>query len=448
MSIFHMSPTSFNDLINNDLKYIWHPCAQMKDFTEAPPLIINSAKGSYLYTEQGPIIDAISSWWCKSLGHRHPKIIAALKKQLLSFEHVITANTTNKTLVDLGISLAKITKKQHVFFASDGSSAVEIALKLALHANLLKGFSEKKEFIALKNSYHGETLATLSISDLAIYKKPYQNKGPICHFIDQVPYVNNSMDPLWNNASDYWIKVVPQLEKIKDKICAIIVEPLLQGAGGMLCYSADFLKRLAVFAKENDILLIADEIMTGIGRTGKWLACQHAGVEPDLICLSKGLTGGAVPFSCVSVDHKIFELFYDDYQTGKSFLHSHTYSGNALGIAAALATLKIIEEEKLIARAEVLGSFMYNKMKELAEKSGLLKNVRYLGAVVAADFVLANKPRVDFAFYKEALKLGALIRPLGNTLYWLPPLNTSFETIEKLSKITLKALTNVAKAIN
>lgn len=427
-------------LISRDLKHIWHPCSQMKDFEKTPPLIVDRAQGSYLYTNKGPLIDAISSWWCKSLGHGHPAVINAITRQLNRFEHVIAANTTHPDLVELGEELTKITRKQHTFFASDGSSAVEIALKLTIHANQIRGFKHKNEFVALKNDYHGETLATMAVSDLGLYKAPYELFNLPCHFIDNIPYLAGKNDPLWDNCDSYWLTAEQQLDAISDRISAIILEPIVQGAGGMLCYSPHFLKKLAAWAKSKNIYLIADEIMTGLGRTGEWLACDHAGIEPDLICLSKGLTSGSVPLSCVMIDTSLFELFYDDYGNGKSFLHSHTYSGHSLAVSAALATIKTLHEEALIKQAQSLGDYMLTSMYEIAQLSGKLTNVRGIGAIVAADLETAGHDRIGNKVYEQALNHGALIRPIGKTLYWLPPLNTNKETIGKLAEITLQSV--------
>lgn len=431
-----------NSLIQRDLNHIWHPCSQMKDFLQCPPLIVHKAQGSYLYTDRGPLIDAISSWWCKSLGHGHPAILSAMKQQLDAFEHVIAANTTHPALVELGEKLAKISNKQHVFFASDGSSAVEIALKMALHANQIKGQEHRCEFISLTNSYHGETLATLSISDLGIYKKPYEGYGVTCHFID-APYTSGMDDPLWDNAEAHWQKSLVTLERIKVNVCAVIVEPLIQGSGGMLCYSKYFLKKLADWAKSNEILLITDEIMTGMGRTGKWLASQHAEIEADLVCLSKGLTSGAMPLSSVLIDHSIFELFYDDYENGNSFLHSHTHSGNALAISAALATINVMEAEGINEQATELGQLMHQRFADISKITGKLTNIRTLGAIVAGDLTALDNKRVGNLLYQEALKGGALLRPIGNTLYWLPPLNTEKHIIDNLAEITLHSINTI-----
>lgn len=431
---------NYDALIQQDLKHVWHPCSQMKDFEHYPPLVVNRAKGSYLYTDRGPIIDAISSWWCKSLGHGFPAVIDAIKEQLNRFEHVIGANTTNPLIAELAEHLAKISGLQHVFFASDGSSAVEIAMKLALHASQLRGYSERKQFIALKNSYHGETLATLSVSDLGIYKKPFADFGLPCHFLQSIPYVANQDDPLWHTCEREWPAIEKELEAIKDNVCAIIVEPIVQGAGGMLCYSADFLHKLTTWAKSNDIYLIADEIMTGLGRTGKWLACEHADIKPDMICLSKGLTSGALPLSCVLIDDEIYNYFYHDYAEGKSFLHSHTFSGNPLAVSAALATIKTMETEGINQQAEELGIFMKQCFSDIATQTGKLKNVRSIGAIVAGDLEENGSERLGYQFHRAALSEGALLRPLGNTLYWLPPLTTNHQIIEKLAEITLNSI--------
>lgn len=430
-------------LINRDLKHVWHPCSQMKEFETCPPLIIERAQGSYLYTKQGPIIDAISSWWCKSLGHGHPAVISAIKEQLYRFEHVIGANTTHRSVVELAELLADITGNQHIFFASDGSSAVEIAMKLAIHATQLKGYKEKNQFIALKNGYHGETLGTMSVSDLGLYKAPYTSFGVTSHFITDMPYLTGEKDPLWQDCSTYWSVIEPKLNQVAPQVCAIIVEPIVQGAGGMLCYSPDLLKKLALWAQSRDIYLIADEIMTGIGRTGKWLACEHAGIKPDLICLSKGLTSGSLPLSCVMIDSPIFDLFYGDYNDGNSFLHSHTYSGNPLAVCGALATIKAIQNENVLNHATKLGKIMLDSLSQIAKISGKLTNIRGIGAVVAADLVGAKEFRIGNDVYKKALAMGALIRPIGNTLYWLPPLNTDEEIIGKLAEITLNSI-NIA----
>ena len=278
---------------------------------------------------------------------------------------------------------------------------------------------------------------TMSVSDLGIYKAPYNSFGVTCHFIENIPYITGAEDPLWHNADSHWASIEIKLNALSESVCAIILEPLVQGAGGMLCYSPDFLRKIAVWAKSKDIYLIADEIMTGIGRTGEWLACMHAGIEPDLICLSKGLTAGALPLSCVMIDNSIYKLFYADYNEGKSFLHSNTHSGNALAVSAALATIQTIHNEGLLSQAKILGKNMLKHLNSISELTGKLKNVRGLGAIVAADLISHDNSQIGNKVAQHALKHGALIRPIGKTLYWLPPLNTNEEIIGKLAEITL-----------
>lgn len=427
-------------LIERDLKHIWHPCSHLPDFEQAPPLIVERAHGSYLYTDQGPLIDGISSWWCKSLGHGHPAVMKAIHDQLNRFEHVISANTTHPAVVELAEHLEAISGKQHVYFACDGSSAVEIALKLALHAQQLQGKPERHCFMALQHGYHGETFGTLSVSDLGQYKDRFNVCALDCHFIQDIPYVSDQQDPLWSCSESAWNKILPSLNALQAQTCALVLEPIVQGAGGMRCYSADFLKRLAQWAKQHDIYLIADEIMTGLGRTGTWLASDHAGIQADMVCLSKGLTSGTMPLSCVLIDHKLYELFYQPFDAGKSFLHSHTYGGHPVAVCAALATIKTLREENLIQRANTLGQYMQRCFTEIAAQTGQLKNIRSIGAWVAADLAPCTHPRPGHHIALQAQKRGALLRPMGNTLYWLPPLNTDFATLDALANITFEAI--------
>lgn len=433
--------STVEELIARDLQHVWHPASQMKDFELTPPLVIQKAQGSYLYTDRGPLIDAISSWWCKSLGHGHPAVLCAIQDQLKRFEQVIAANTTHKVMVELAEQLEEITGKQHVFFASDGATAVEIAMKLAIHATQIRGFKDKNQFIALKNGYHGETFGTMSVSDCGLYKAPYESSLNLpCYFIDKLPYVTGQQDPLWKSCEDHWLSILPLLDEISDKVCALIVEPIVQGSAGMLCYSADFLSKLASWALSKGIYLISDEIMTGFGRTGKWLAGHHAGINPDLICLSKGMTSGALPLSAVMIDHGIFDLFYADYKKGPSFLHSNTFSGNPLALSAALATIQTISKENILQQAQDLGEHMRCLFEQVAKESGKLHRVRGVGALVAADLVEVGDYRIGYEVYQQALQYGALLRPIGNTLYWLPPLNTDKEIIGKLAEITLHSI--------
>lgn len=437
-----MGKVDYLDLIQRDHQVLWHPCSQMKDYEKFQPLAIASAKGSYLITIQGQrILDAISSWWCKNLGHGHPRLVEALCEQARQFEHVILANTTHEKIVSLSEALTQTTNQlKKVFYASDGSSAVEIALKLTCHARLVKHQPEKNLIMGLSNGYHGETLFALGVSDIGLYRAPYEKYLPDCQFIQSVPYVNSPADPLWGDAELACRELFLQLEVIKERLSAIILEPILQAAAGMLIYSQDFLARLKNWCQKNDVYLIADEIMTGFGRTGKFYAFEHSRIEPDLLCLGKGLTAGMLPFSAVLMTDEIYDLFYNDYESGQSFLHSHTHSGNALGVAVALECLNVMQEEKIVARAFDLQTKLHAAMKDVMAMTPCLKNLRGIGGVIAVDIMPATKARLGYQIYQEAIKLGALLRPIGNTLYWVPPLNISDNEITALRDITIESI--------
>jgi len=435
-------------LIERDLTHIWHPCSQMKDYETFPPLVIKKADGSYIELEDGrKIIDVISSWWCKPLGHAHPRLKAALQEQLNDYEHVIAANTCQKPLVELSEKLISlIPHLSKVFYACDGSTAVEIAIKMSLHTRLLQGQPQRKRFLALQNGYHGETVMALSLSDVGLYKDPYQTILQPVSFLQGIPYVNFKEDPLWSDCSHYWPAIEAQLLLKLDTLCAIIVEPILQGSGSMKIYSADFLKRLYRFTQQHGVHLIADEILTGCGRTGFPLACQLAGIEADFVCLGKGLAGGMLPISAVLCRQDIYNLFYDDYETRKSFLHSNTFCGNALAARVALECLCVLEEENIYAKVQSQEHVFRHCMQDIANKTQRLQNIRNIGGMVAADLILdpseAHK-RWGYKIYQEAVKLGALLRPLGNTIYWFPPLNMKMETLMELKEITQIAIERV-----
>lgn len=426
-------------LIEKDLALNWHPCSQMKDYETLKTMVVKSSQGSYIELEDGRrIIDAISSWWCKSLGHQHPYIKEALKAQLDQFEHVMFANTTYENVVRLSEKLTGLTKTLHkVMYAGDGSCAVEIALKMSVHAQQLLGRPHRTRFVALENAYHGETALALSVSDLGIYRAPYQSLLQHYNFIKNVPYVSGKDDPRWNDCSAEWPLIEAQLEAEKNTLSAIILEPIVQGAGGMLIYSQDFLRRLRSWTIKNNVHLIADEIMVGLGRAGLPIACHYADIEPDFLCLSKSLTAGFLPLSAMLTRDDIYQLFYDDYEMGKSFLHSHTHSGNALAVTAALATFEVMRNEHIYERLLGLETKLTMLMREVMDETGLLYNLRSIGGMVAADLINPQKkPRLGFQVFQEAVKLGALLRPLGNTVYWMPPLTVDDETLLTLKNMT------------
>jgi len=417
----------------------------MKDYETFPPLAVTGAGGPYLFLDNGQtLIDVCSSWWCKSLGHGHPRLRAALHRQTDRFEHVILANTTQEPAVALAEALGRfVPGLSHVFFGGDGSTAVEIAAKLALQGQRIRGQERRTRFASLRNGYHGEGGLSLALSDLGIYREPFAEVLPIPEILGPLPYRTGPEDAKWMDAEAEWPALSAQLDAVGDTLCAIAFEPLLQGAGGMRVYSPDLLRRLRAWATANGVWLIADEIMTGFYRTGTRLACEQAGIIPDLVCLSKGLTAGWLPLSATLIHDDIYRLFYADYGQGRDFLHSNTFAGNALACAVALEALKVYEEEGIARKVAADGPRLLHAFREMADGSGKLKNIRHLGFLVAADLDLPDEPRfarAGLAVYREAIKQGALWRNLGSTLYWLPPLNCPAELFPKLRDMGLAAL--------
>lgn len=431
-----------NNWHQRSVEHIWYPSSQMKDYEHFPVLPIKNASGIYLELEDGrKIIDAISSWWTKSLGHNHPRIKKALIEQAEHFEHAILANTTNATIIELSERLSALSPQlEKVFYASDGSSAVEIAMKLAVQAQAQRGEKNRTQFMALENSYHGDTALTLSVCNIGLFRDAYSAITHPYPFIKHVPYVNSKNHPLWNDCSDMWPAIETQLAEHADTLAGIIVEPIVQGAGGLKLYSQDFLKRLRNWCSDSKVYFIADEIMTGFYRTGLPLACQHADIEPDFLCLAKGLTSGWLPMSATLTTNEIYDLFYDDYESCKGFMHSHTFSGNVLAAATALETLKIYDDENIQQKVETLEPLLFSAMQEVANKTGKLENIRHIGAIVVADIKGSEGKRLGFETFKRAVKLGALLRPIGNTLYWLPPFTIKELEINRLRDITVQAL--------
>jgi len=428
----------------------------MKDHEIYPPIVITKARKEFLYSQDGQkIIDAISSWWCKSLGHSHPKIRKAVKKQIKIYEHIIPAGTTQKNLVKLSEYLCEILPElKKIFFSDSGSSAIEIAAKMALQYHLQTGNPSKNYFVTFQNAYHGETSLALSLGDCQLYSAPYKSilyKNIIN--LSPLPYVSGKTDPNWEKIPDQsWEPIEKKLNENSAKIAAIFFEPIVQGAGGMLVYSKNFLQRIAAWAKKNNVLLVADEIMTGFYRTGEIFASIHAKITPDIICISKGLTAGWGAMSAVLTTEKIFNAFYDEYLSGKAFLHSSTYTGNAICTAAALEALRIYEKEKIRQYVMDNENEIQNAIDFISKETNSLANIRGIGFIAAADIInpktklpFPREKRIGFQFYQRALKKGAFMRNLGDSIYILPPLNTRVSVIRRLSKIAAEALNEVIK---
>ncbi|MEG0133893.1 MAG: adenosylmethionine--8-amino-7-oxononanoate transaminase [Clostridium sp.] len=442
-------------LEERDLKYVWHPCSQMKDYETLPPIAIDHGKGVYLYDINGKeYIDIVSSWWCNLLGHCNPEISGSIKKQLDKLEHVIFANFTHEGAVNLCEELIEVLPKglTKFNFSDNGSSSVECALKMAFQYHYQSGKPEKKRFMCLSEGYHGETLGALSVGAMDLYAQIYkpmlmdtiQVEAPDCY---RCPYGKNRD----NCSCQCFEKAEAAFEKYAHETAAIIVEPLLQGSAGMRIYPPLYLKKLRQLCTNYDVLLIADEIATGFGRTGKMFACDHAGITPDMMCLSKGLTGGYMPMSITVTTEKIYSAFYDDYNKGKAFMHSHTYSGNPLGCAAALGVLKVLREQNILAKAKENAEYLNRRIKEVFGDHPKVGEIRSIGLINAIELVedKASKKafdstlRLGYEIYKEALKLGLVLRPLGNVVYFNPPLTITTEELDKAIEIAKTAVDRI-----
>lgn len=432
-------------LIDRDLASIWHPCSQMTDYQGFPPLPVASAAGCRLRLTDGrEVLDAISSWWCKSLGHGHPAVTAAIAAQLGRFEHVILANTTSELVVGFAERLLAAANGttaafSKVFFADNGSTAVEVALKMALHWQQLAGRSRRIRYATLEGGYHGETVGALSVSDLGLYADPYRPLLFPTLTLGGLPARSGPEDPRWLDAAAEWPGIASQLDRQADGLAAIIYEPVLQGAGGMHVLSPDLLPRLRAWADAHDVLLIADEVASGMGRCGAMLASHLADrAMPDLAVVSKGLTGGSLPLACVLAPDRIYDAFLGTWASRRAFLHSNTYAGNALAVAAADAVLQAMAREDICGQAQRTGARMRAALADAARSRTCLGPVRGVGMVAALDLrardgsPLDPSARTGFRVYQEAVRRGALLRPLGDSMYLFPPLNAPWTEVEAM----------------
>ena len=422
------------DWAEKDLKYIWHPCSQMKDYEELKPIVIDHAQGINLYDVDGNVYkDVVSSWWCNLLGHCNPRINAAVKKQIDTLEHVIFANFSHKTAITLCEKLSKVLPGGlcKFNFTDNGSSAIEAAMKVSFQYHYQTGNPQKKKFMALSDAYHGETIGALSVGGVDLYSEIYK---PILLDITRIQGPDCFRCPYGKTRENCHCECIEHAEKMfkehGNETCALLVEPLLQGSAGMKVYPPMYLKKLRDLCDEYNVHLIADEIATGYGRTGKMFACNHAGISPDIMCLSKGLTGGYMPMAIFVTTQKIFDAFYADYNTGKAFMHSHTYSGNPLACSAAIEVLDILEDEKIIEKACEKAKYFNQLIKETFRHHKNVGEVRSIGLINAIELVkekntkepFDSKLRTGYQIYKKVLKEGVLLRPLGDVIYFNPPL--------------------------
>jgi len=410
------------DLLRRSLAAVWHPCTQMKQHEADLPLVpVVRGEGLWLYDADGRrYLDGISSWWVNLFGHCNPRINAALADQLGKLEHVILAGFTHEPVVQLSERLSALTGNAlgHCFYASDGASATEIALKMSFHFWQNSGRPEKREFVTLAGGYHGETVGALAVTDVAIFRDAY---APLIRAAHVVPSPDARQAAAGETAADVARRAAAALEVFLEashqRIAALIVEPLVQGAAGMGMHDPEYLRLARALCDRFEVHLICDEIAVGCGRSGTFFAHEQAGIKPDFLCLSKGISGGYLPLSVVLTTDKVYAAFYDD-ATVRGFLHSHSYTGNALACRAALATLDIFEADDVLARNRARGDLLEALLAPLAAHEKV-RHFRRRGMILAFD--VEADAGFGRRFYREALSRELLLRPMGNTVYVMPP---------------------------
>ncbi len=433
-------------LSHRDLKTLWHPCTQMKDHERLPLIPIRRGQGVWLEDFDGRrLIDAISSWWVNLFGHCNPRINAAIQDQLGTLEHVIFAGFSHEAGIELGERLVAMTPAElsRVFYADNGSAAVEVALKMSFHYWQNVGQTKKTRFVNLHNSYHGETLGALSVGDVALYKDTY---APLLLDVHTVASPDCFHREPGESCQEYSQRKFADMERClaehHAEICAVIVEPLVQCAGYMRMYDPVYLRLLREACDRYGVHLIADEVAVGFGRTGTLFACEQAGIAPDFLCIGKGLTGGYLPLSAVLTTDTVYDAFYADYETLRAFLHSHSYTGNALACAAALATLDIFAQDDVITANRGLAQHMAAAMQDL-EDNPHVAEVRQTGMILAAEMIKDKHTRTPYPWqerrglrvFEYGLEHGALLRPLGDVVYLMPPYVISNDEIDQLARV-------------
>ncbi len=435
-----------SDFAKRDLNVVWHPCTQMKDHETIPLITIRRGKGVWLEdTDGNRYIDAISSWWVNLFGHSNPVINAAISRQVEQIEHVMLAGLSHEPVISLSEELVSLTPPglAHCFYADNGSSAIEVALKMSFHYWRNMGKHRKQRFISLDNSYHGETLGALSVGNVALYKETYSPllldtliaPSPDCY--DREP--GESWD---SHSRKQFTEMEKLLQQHADEVCAVFIEPLVQCAGNMRMYHPVYLSLLREACDRYGVHLIADEIAVGFGRTGTMFACEQADITPDFLCLSKGLTGGYLPLAVTMTTDEVYRAFYDDYINLTAFLHSHSYTGNPLGCVAALATLELFTASDVLGRNRELAGQMQNMTRDLIDHPNVA-DVRQHGMILAIELIKNRETREPFPWqerrgmrvYQYGLTRGVFLRPLGNVVYLMPPYVISNDELAQVIRV-------------
>ncbi len=438
-------------IVCRDLNVVWHPCTQMKDHEKIPLIPIKKGKGVWLVDyDDNKYIDAISSWWVNLFGHSNTYINNKINKQLNNLEHVLLAGFTHMPAITLAERLISLSPKKikKCFFTDNGSSAIDAAMKMSFHYWINKGYKKKKKFIALSNSYHGETLGSLSVSNIDLYKKTYKSlmketiivPSPDSYFKEDKHTEKQHSKIMF----DHMLKTIQDNHK---ETCAVIIEPLVQCAGYMRMYDPVYLKLLRQACNKYNIHLIADEIAVGFGRTGTMFAYEQGKITPDIICLSKGITGGYMTLSTILTTDELYNAFYDEYTKLNAFLHSHSYTANPIACAAANASLDLFEKNNVIEKNKMLSTYIKKSLEELSNHLHV-SDVRQHGMITAIEIVknkATKKPydwkeRRGIRAYQYGLEHNVLIRPLGNVIYFMPPYIIKKKEIDKVIDVIKGAI--------
>lgn len=419
------------DLAQRSLRSVWHPCTQMKRHEALPPVAIARAEGPWLYGSDGTrYLDAVSSWWVNLFGHSHPAMRAALADQMATLDHVMLAGFTHAPVVELSERLLALTGLGHAFYASDGASATEIALKMSAHFWRNSGRPGKSRFVGLAGGYHGETVGALAVTDIALFREAY---APLVRLAATVP----SPDRRGIGAEAAAAALADWLAQHHETTAALIVEPLVQCAAGMAMHDPAYLRQARALCDQYGVHLVVDEIATGFGRTGTLFAHEQAGIRPDFLCLSKGLTGGTLPLSAVLTTDAVYAAFYDD-DVARGFLHSHSYTGNPLACRAALTTLDLFDQEDALARNRATAQVLDALLAPLSAHPRV-RHARRQGMIWAWD-ITTSLPDFARRYQGHALARGLVLRPIGKTLYFMPPYVLDDEAMQHLAHGALAAL--------
>jgi len=440
-----------------DKALVWHPFTQMREWDAGDPLIIERGQGSYIIdTDGNRYLDGVSSLWVNVHGHRKKEIDRAIKAQLGRIAHSTLLGLGNVPSIELAEKLVGIAPRglTKVFFSDNGSTAVEIALKMAFQYWEQKGFDGKRKFIAFTGAYHGDTFGSMSVGEIDIFVKKYR---PLLFSAFRAPYPYCYRCPVGKNSSDCKMECLKAFEDIlkrhSGEVAACIIEPVLQGAAGMIVSPPGFLREIRRLTKKYDVLLIADEVATGFGRTGAMFACDLEDVAPDFLCVAKGLTGGYMPLAATLTTGKVYRAFLGKYEQYRSFFHGHTYTGNPLGAAAALANLDIFEKERVI---EGLSPKMelFKKLLERLEELPHVGEVRQTGLVAGVELVKDRKTKEPFPArsrvgYRACLamrKYGVILRPLGDVIVIMPPLSVKESELKKIVDAARRGIREITEA--